>query len=116
MAAKKRASRVHRPLRKSDFEIVLASSSAEKGWRDLLATTRNPMVTTWEFLTATPLSTTEANYRLKDKLATVSVGGVQHHRWQHKPTTKGDARIWFYVVDRTVYIEQVFTAHPNATK
>ncbi|KRQ20557.1 MULTISPECIES: hypothetical protein [Mycobacteroides] len=36
--------------------------------------------------------------------------------WQHKPTKQGTARIWFYVEDRTVYLEQVHTSHPNETK
>ena len=42
--------------------------------------------------------------------------GTQHDRWQHKPTVGGDARIWFFVIGQTVYLEQVFTHHPNATK
>jgi hypothetical protein len=25
-------------------------------------------------------------------------------------------RIWYYVVGQTVFIENVFTSHPNATK
>ena len=39
-----------------------------------------------------------------------------HDRWQHKPTAHGDARIWFYVDDGVVYLEQVHTRHPNQTK
>ena len=42
--------------------------------------------------------------------------GVAHERWQHKPTAQGDARIWFYVDDGVVYLEQVHTRHPNQTK
>ncbi len=42
--------------------------------------------------------------------------GQTHDRWQHKPTSKCDARIWSYVHDRTVFLEQVHTNHPNATK
>ena len=39
-----------------------------------------------------------------------------HERRQHKPTQQGDARIWFYVDGHDVFIEQVHTHHPNATK
>jgi hypothetical protein len=42
--------------------------------------------------------------------------GNADERWQHKPTLKGTARIWFFVEDRTVYLEQVHTSHPNETK
>ena len=42
--------------------------------------------------------------------------GRTFQRWQHKPTLKGAARVWFYVDGGTVYLEQVHTAHPNETK
>lgn len=37
-------------------------------------------------------------------------------RWQHKPSRGDGARIWFYVVDQIVNLEQVHTSHPNETK
>jgi hypothetical protein len=49
-------------------------------------------------------------------LGTISRGEKIHERWQHKPTLNGAARIWFFVEDRTVYLEQVHTRHPNETK
>ncbi len=52
----------------------------------------------------------------KGVLGTVLRGGTAHERWQHKPTAKGTARIWFYVDERTVYLEQIHTSHPNQTK
>ncbi|GAB3042547.1 hypothetical protein GCM10027079_03420 [Sediminivirga luteola] len=42
--------------------------------------------------------------------------GREHERWQHKPTLKGDARIWFYVNGNVVYLEQVHTSHPKQTQ
>jgi len=42
--------------------------------------------------------------------------GSDHDRWQHKPTSKGSARIWFYVEGSVVFLEQVHTAHPSETK
>lgn len=50
------------------------------------------------------------------ELGVIERGGATHERWQHKPTAKGTARIWFYVHERTVFLEQVHTSHPNETK
>ena len=82
---------VERPRKKSEFEIVFATREAEKGWRDLCATIRGT-------------------------LGVVTREGATYDRWQHKPTSGGDARIWFYVDDGVVHLEKVHTHHPNATK
>ena len=111
-----RTQKVERPTKNSEYDIVFASRQAEKGWTDLRATVRNALVNSWDYLTRTPLVETPFNYPLKGVLGTVTYGGDQHVRWQHKPTTKGDARIWFFVVDHVVYLEDVHTHHPNATK
>ncbi|MGF6824574.1 hypothetical protein M2317_003503 [Microbacterium sp. ZKA21] len=107
---------VPRPTKKSEYTIRFASAGARKGWRDLCATIRNPMADAWDFLTRTPTERTPANYPLKGVLQTIQRGSATHERWQHKPTQQGDARIWFYVDGREVFIEQVHTHHPNATK
>ncbi|KAA9393106.1 hypothetical protein FCK90_13955 [Kocuria coralli] len=115
MAAKK-GDPVPRPPKKTEYEIRFATSDAQKGWRDLVATIRNPMTETWDFFTRTPLSRTPTNYPLRGELAVIKRDGATYDRWQHKPTAKGTARIWFYVHERTVFLEQVHTSHPNATK
>ena len=74
------------------------------------------MSETWDFLTRTPLKTTATNYPLEGSLAVITRGGRTFQLWQHKPTIKGSARVWFYVDGGTVYLEQVHTAHPNETK
>ncbi|QUF07983.1 hypothetical protein KCV87_16885 [Actinosynnema pretiosum subsp. pretiosum] len=107
---------VPRPPKKSEYEIRFATAGAEKGWRDLVATIRNSMAEVWDFLTEKPLEETPTNSPLRDRLGTVTRAGKTRQRWQHKPTLKGAARIWFYVEDRTVYLEQVHTSHPNETK
>lgn len=107
---------VPRPAKKSEYVLKYATKQSEKGWRDLVATIRNPMSDSWDFLTRTPLSKTPNNYPLEGSLASISRGGRTYQRWQHKPTLKGTARIWFYVDGSTVYLEQVHTAHPNETK
>lgn len=116
MAAAKKGELVPRPPKKTEYEIRFATTNARKAWQDLVATIRNPMADTWDFLTRTPLSTTPTNYPLRGELATIQRGGATHDRWQHKPTAKGTARIWFYVDGRTVFLEQVHTSHPNETK
>ncbi|GGF44891.1 hypothetical protein GCM10010922_20730 [Microbacterium sorbitolivorans] len=112
----KKGERVHRPATKLEYEIRFATADAQRGWRDLVATIRNSMTETWEFLTHTPLATTPTNYPLKGELAKVTRGGESHERWQHKPTARGTARIWFYVDDHTVYLEQVHASHPNEAR
>lgn len=112
----KRGELVVRPTKKAEYEIRFATAQARKGWQDLAASIRNPLADAWDFLTRTPLSQGPTNYPLRGELGTISRGGATHERWQHKPTRQGDARIWFYVVDRTVFLEQVHTSHPNQTK
>lgn len=116
MTLAKRGELVPRPPKKTEYEIRFATNDARKGWRDLVATIRNPITETWDFLTRTPLTTTPTNYRLKGDLATVQRAGKSYDRWQHKPTAKGSARIWFYVDGYRVFLEQVHTSHPNETK
>lgn len=116
MAPARKGDPVARPPKKNEFELRFATSNAAKGWRDLVATSRNVMADAWDFLTRTPLQTTPTNYRLKGELGIIQRGGKSFDRWQHKPTLKGSARIWFFVDGRTVYLEQVHTNHPNQTK
>jgi len=114
--AGKRGALVPRPPKRVEYEIRFATSSAEKGWKDLVGTMRNPMADAWDFLTRTPDTTTPTNYRLKGELRVIQRGGVTHQRWQHKPTLGGTARIWFYIDERVVYLEEVHTSHPSETK
>lgn len=111
-----RARGVPRPTKRSEFDIFFASANAQRGWRDLAATHRNALADAWDFLTRTPLSVTPTNSPLKGELGTVVRAGVEHERWQHKPTQDSGARIWFYVEGHSVFLEQVHTAHPNETK
>lgn len=83
---------------------------------DLAATIRNPLADAWDFLTTTPQETTPSNYRLRGELGSLHRSGRVDARWQHKPTLRGDARIWFSVEDDVVYLEQVHTHHPHETK
>lgn len=108
--------RVHRPVKKTEYEIRFASRSAEKGWRDLQATQRNALADSWDFLTRTPHERGPLNQPMKAELAHVTYQGEDHERWQHKPVAQGDSRIWYFIVDRIVYLEQVHTKKPNQTK
>lgn len=80
--------KVERPTKKNEYEIRFASVNAQKGWRDLVATMKGPLVDAWDFLTKTPLEATPTNYPLKDDLGTISRAGLDHQRWQYKPTVK----------------------------
>lgn len=111
-----REKKVARPTKRSEYGIEFATRQAQVGWTDLCATIRGPLADAWDFLTRTPLAETPTNYPLKGALGTITRDGAVHQRWQHKPTLKGDARIWFYVDGQVVHLEQVHTHHPNATK
>lgn len=108
--------KVERPLRKNEYELRFATAQAQKGWLNLKATIRGPLAETWEFLTKTPTEKTLNNYPLRADLGFLTYKGKRYERWQHKPTRQGDARIWFFVEGQVVYLEKVFTSHPNQTK
>lgn len=116
MATTKRGELVPRPPKKIEYELRFATSEAARGWRDLTSTIRNAMTDTRDFLTSTPLTTTPTNYRLRGELGTIDRGGEAFERWQHKPTARGTARVWYVVDGRTVFLEHVHTNHPNETK
>lgn len=76
MAAAKRGELVHRPPKKTEYEICFATTNARKGWQDLVATIRNPMSDAWDFLTRIPLATTPTNYRLQGGFSARYLAGV----------------------------------------
>jgi hypothetical protein len=110
----KKAATVSRPRKRAEYEIRYATRQAEKGWLDLLATTRNAVVDAWDFLTRTPDQESVTNHRLKGELATMNRAGQVFDRWQHE--LPGGARIWFYIGDQVVYLTDVHAHHPNQTK
>lgn len=108
---------VERPLKKNEYKLFFGSEKAARGWRDLVATRRNACVDAWEFLTTTPQQLDASkNSPLRGELGTVVRGGREFELWQHKPSTRDGARIWFYVDSQTVVLVEVHTSHPNATK
>lgn len=74
--------KVERPTKKAEYELRFASVQAKRGWTDLKATIRNPLVDAWGFLTRTPEIETPTNYRLRGELGVVTHGGSTHDRWQ----------------------------------
>lgn len=105
---------VSRPLRKNEYEIVFGTSNAQKGWRDVVATQRNVVVTAWERLTTDPLTDDTTCHGMKGDLEFVTHQGKGHRRRQYE--LSNGARIWFYVDGRSVILIDVHTHHPNATK
>ncbi len=109
-----RRSRVPRPTRSREYTLIFGTRQAERGWRDLVATQRNAVVSAWEYLTGTPTQRRASNHPLKGELSTVAHDGGTHEQWQHELTN--GARIWFYVDESTVVLVDVHTRHPNQTK
>lgn len=107
-------SRAERPTKSTEYEIVFATREAERGWRDLRATQRNALADAWDALARHPLERTPTVHPLRGELGFVVLGGTTHERWQCE--LNGGARIWYFVSDRCVYLEQVHTSHPNQTK
>lgn len=109
-----RGTRVHRPTKRTEYELVFATREAELGWRDLCATQRNVMADAWDQLTRQPLLRTPTVHPLRGELGDVTRAGQTHERWQYE--LSGGARIWYFVIEHVVHLEQVHTRHPNQTK
>ena len=105
-----------RPVRATEYTIVLATRSAEQGWRDVVATQRNAVVAAWERLTADPLTEDLECHALRGELGVVRHSGQDWTRRQFE--LKRGARIWFTVdqQQRLVQVLDVHTHHPNQTK
>ena len=110
----KRAEGVNRPLKKSEYEIRFGTREAQKGWTDLLATTRSAMVDAWDHFTTNPMLLTERNHPMRAELEFVVRDGIRFVRWQHE--LPGGARIWFFIDGQVVWLVDVHTRHPNHTK
>jgi hypothetical protein len=113
-----KSAHVERPTKRTEYEIVFATSQAQRGWTNLMATTRNALADAWDFLTRTPQSPSPTCHRLKGSLASVTHGGTTHERWQYE--LPGGARLWYYVTKDgrggVVHLIETHTHHPNATK
>ncbi len=107
---------VPRPRRKNEYEIVFGSKAAQTGWADLLATKRNALADSWDFLASNPTEISTKCYPLRGELAWITKGGVSHQRWQLKLDLNSGSRIWYFVSGNQVVLEQVHTSHPNQTK
>lgn len=88
MAAKK-GHLLPRPPRKSEYEVRFATTEAQKGWRDLVATIRNPMTEAWDVITRSPLTKTPTCYPLKGELGKITRGATTHERWQYSRRPRG---------------------------
>ncbi|OEI67603.1 hypothetical protein [Curtobacterium sp. ER1/6] len=105
-----------RPLRTTEYTILLANRAAEQGWRDVVATQRNAVAAAWDRLTTDPLTEDLACHALRGELGVVTHSGRQWVRRQFE--LKRGARIWSTVDEetRTVHVLAVHTHHLNATK
>lgn len=116
MAKAKRS--VQRPTKKSEYTLQHVDRSCEVGWENLCASQRNSCAGLFDRLAADPthVDNPDKQHRLKGTLSTATVLGVEYDQWQYE-LAKG-ARVW-YVIDhtnKTVFLTNVATAHPNQTK
>jgi hypothetical protein len=107
---------VPRPLKKSEFKIYFESNKIRKAWVDLLAVRRSDLSEAWDFLTRNPLKVTSLSHPMRAEFGILVAHGVSHQRWQLKLSTTDGSRIWYFVDGQSVFIEKIFTAHPNETK
>jgi hypothetical protein len=107
---------VPRPTRKNEFKIYFDSTKLSKSWMDLRATQLTNLVAAWEFLTTSPLQRTPLSYPMKNNVTPIVRNGKSFDRWQLKLSQTDGSRIWYYVDGDSVFIERIFTAHPNETK
>ncbi|MDI2029101.1 hypothetical protein QFW96_10800 [Saccharopolyspora sp. TS4A08] len=113
--------RVERPLKRVEYELVFITREAQQGWQDCLATARNATVEAWERLTTAPTHEDKRQYRLHADYATGTYQGETYERWQYKITNGG--RIWYFVqptpegkVAGRVLLERCKTGHPKETE
>ena len=107
---------VPRPLKKSEYKIYFESSKVRKAWVDLLAVRRSDLSEAWDFLTRNPLKVTDLSYPMRKDFALLVANGISQQRWQLKLSATDGSRIWYFVDGQNVFIERIFTAHPNETK
>ncbi|WP_144711559.1 hypothetical protein [Curtobacterium pusillum] len=107
---------VVRPVRTTEYTIVFGTRGAEQGWRDLVATQRNAVVSAWERLAHDPVAEDLQCHALRGELGVVTHSGRDWVRRQYE--LKRGARLWFTVDEqrRVVTLIAVHTHHPNATK
>ncbi|MEY3408067.1 MAG: hypothetical protein RL038_1128 [Actinomycetota bacterium] len=107
---------VNRPVRKTEYRIYFSNSKCKKEWENLNATRIGDLITAWDFLTKNPTEVSPVCYRLKGELGYVIRNGKKFDRWQLKISITHGARIWYWIENNSVFIEQVHTSHPNKTK
>jgi hypothetical protein len=107
---------VPRPTRKNEFEIYFDSTKLSKSWMDLRATQLTNLVGAWEFLKTSRLQRTPLSYPIRNNVAPIVRHGKSFDRWQLKLSQTDGSRIWYFVDGQSVFIERIFTAHPNETK
>ncbi|MGY4718653.1 hypothetical protein [Naumannella cuiyingiana] len=105
---------VPRPVRTTEYAIVFGTRQAERGWQALLANQRNRLAEAWDDLVRDPNAITPTMHPLRGALADIERDGRAHQRRQYE--LSGGARIWYFVTERTVVLENVHTRHPNQTK
>jgi hypothetical protein len=115
----KRGDRAAPPPRPGDWDVLLHTSEAAKGWDELCQAAPGNMWDLWVLLRERPTQPLNParHHRLKGRtLAQRDVKGQVLDQWQYEVT--GSGRLW-YCPDperRVVYVTWAGTGHPKMTE
>jgi len=113
----KRGDRAAPPPRPGEWDVILGTSEAAKGWADLCQQVPSNTFEAWTVMRAgPPASSNSRHHALKGSLSTGTYQGVEMTQWQIEVT--GSGRIW-YLADhqnRRSIVMYASTRHPKATE
>jgi hypothetical protein len=111
----RRGERVAPPAVANEWEVRFGTGEAADGWEQLCAHAAGPTKTCWEQLRADPRRRDQRQGRLRDKLASRTVGGRTLEQWQYEVT--GGGRVWYCPDDEchTVWLVACRVGHPPTT-
>lgn len=108
----KRGEGIPRP---GSYELKAADRQAGEDWATMERQVPGPLVQAFDAITTKPREVSKDQYRLKDRLANVNVGGKVLEHWQYKVV--GSSRLWYAIDDdnRILWLTSAGMAHPKAT-
>ncbi|GAA0325900.1 hypothetical protein NE235_08455 [Actinoallomurus spadix] len=113
----KRGDDVPSPPVGDEWRLRFATTDAAKGWAELCNEAAGNTRRCHEALRSDPISMRDPDrqHRLRGRLATATLGGVEYPQWEYEVTAGGRVR---YLVDRTkrtAYLTYASPRHPKDT-